>query len=533
MIDDPHFAKIYLSLDDNKPMISCPSPSSRFIVLVRRKPTGPLNDELYITEITDEGLVIKATTKIDHPINIYYVRNPSNGLVTFQTSDRRHYICNLATGKCLPIANQPCKRLSIGMGFSLSSREFKVVQVTTNSIVGTQGFHSEFEVVTLGTQERRTVGSLPYKLNESCLYFNGSLHWIVDYDFENMHSESFTMLRIVSFDLDSEAIGEFPKPEISYTSQLDRLKSRSYVLGVLGGYLSLWDLNSYDPLEVWVMKDYKVKESWTVQCVSKPWCHMIDNPRFAKMYLSLDDNKPISTLSNRIMVSLWRALDYERYIAEDTDEGLVIKGAAKIDLPINIYYVQNPSNGLVTLESVLRHYICNPATGKCLPIANQPCKRMSIGMGFSLSKREFKIAQIATYSEVEACTYQSKFEVFILGTQVRRMIGSLPHNLFGSCVYFNGSLHWIVDYDFVNMSSESFTTLRIVSFNLDTETIGEFPNPEISYTSQLDRIKSRTYMLGVLGGYLSLWDFQSSNPLEVWVMKDYKVKESWTKHTLS
>ncbi|KAF6167271.1 hypothetical protein GIB67_043132 [Kingdonia uniflora] len=266
------------------------------------------------------------------------------------------------------------------------------------------------------------------------------------------------------------------------------------------------------------------------RCVSKPWCSMIDEPHFAKMYLSVGV-KPISTPSNRIMVSVRRVapLGYEHYIAEDTDEGLVIKGTAKIDLPINTYYAQNPSNGLVILESDSRHYICNPATGKCLLIATESRKRLLFGMGFSLSSQEFKVVQVRTYSVVGANTHSSRFEVFTLGTQGRRTAGSLPYRLRCSCLYFNGSLHWIVHYEYSNMGSESFTTLRIVSFNLDSEAIGEFPKPEINFTSKLERTKSRTYLLGVLGDYLSLWDFQISDPIEVWVMKDYKVKESWTK----
>ncbi|KAF6167270.1 hypothetical protein GIB67_043131 [Kingdonia uniflora] len=212
---------------------------------------------------------------------------------------------------------------------------------------------------------------------------------------------------------------------------------------------------------------------------------MIDDPHFAKMYISVGV-KPISTPSNRIMVSVRRVvpLGYEHYIAEDTDEGLVIKGTAKIDLPNNTYYAQNPSNGLVILEYDSRHYICNPVNGKCLLIATEPHKRLLFGMGFSLSSREFKVVQVTTYYVVGINTHSSKFEVFTLGTQGRRMVGSLPYKLRCSCLYFNGSLHWIVHYDYSNMGSESFTTLRILSFDLDSEAIGEFPKPEINFTSK-------------------------------------------------
>ncbi|KAF6167294.1 hypothetical protein GIB67_043155 [Kingdonia uniflora] len=248
-----------------------------------------------------------------------------------------------------------------------------------------------------------------------------------------------------------------------------------------------------------------IKHLLQCRCVSKPWCRMIDDPRFAKMYLSVDDNKPMSSPSSSIIVLVRRVLtgtfSDELYIAEDTDEGLVIKGTAKIDLPISTYYAQNPSNGLVILEYDSRHYICNPATGKCLLIATESRKRLLFGMGFSLSSREFKVVQVRTYFVVGANTHSSRFEVFTLGTQGRRTVGSLPYRLRCSCLYFNGSLHWIVHYDYSNMSSESFMALRSVSFDLDSEAIGEFPKPEINFTSKL----------------------------EVWIMKDYKVKESWTK----
>ena len=108
---------------------------------------------------------------------------------------------------------------------------------------------------------------------------------------------------------------------------------------------------------------------------------------------------------------------------------------------------------------------------------------------------------------------QSIGMVHTLGTRVWRSIGHAPFplhdHLFG--VPLKGALHWIVGDD---NSSEYICFLeKFESFS---------PPP------QLEKMNTSMY-LGVLADFLYLSNKTGSNHQEIWVMKDYKLKESWNK----
>ncbi|KAE9447929.1 hypothetical protein C3L33_20172, partial [Rhododendron williamsianum] len=70
----------------------------------------------------------------------------------------------------------------------------------------------------------------------------GSLHWKIAPE----HS-------IVAFDMAAEEHRLLPGPECK----------NSWIMGVLGGFLCIFDNDVGFRIEAWVMKDYGVKESWT------------------------------------------------------------------------------------------------------------------------------------------------------------------------------------------------------------------------------------------------------------------------------
>jgi hypothetical protein len=61
---------------------------------------------------------------------------------------------------------------------------------------------------------------------------------------------------VVAFDLMERKLVEIPIPD-----DIGRLKICS--LWVFRGFLSLWVLRDEDKVDIWVMKEYKVKSSWT------------------------------------------------------------------------------------------------------------------------------------------------------------------------------------------------------------------------------------------------------------------------------
>ncbi|XP_017643114.2 F-box protein At3g07870-like [Gossypium arboreum] len=90
---------------------------------------------------------------------------------------------------------------------------------------------------------------------------------------------------------------------------------------------------------------------------------------------------------------------------------------------------------------------------------------------------------------------------------------SLPFNAF-----LNGGLHW---------SKFSLRGEFINFFDFDTEQFGIVPPPH--HFQELDRYSSGCTKTGVLGGCLFICHCPDFMQFDIWVMKEYGVKESWTK----
>ncbi|XP_061345428.1 F-box/kelch-repeat protein At3g06240-like [Gastrolobium bilobum] len=82
------------------------------------------------------------------------------------------------------------------------------------------------------------------------LLLNGAIHWLC------VHRRT-TMLVIFAFDLMERSVYEIPLPDDFVGSFL------SCDLRVLGGFLSLSVVVRNSKANIWVMKEYKVKSSWT------------------------------------------------------------------------------------------------------------------------------------------------------------------------------------------------------------------------------------------------------------------------------
>ncbi|CAL2227861.1 unnamed protein product [Prunus armeniaca] len=115
----------------------------------------------------------------------------------------------------------------------------------------------EIIVLTVGSGGWRNVGNFVYPFPfgyQSCgIFHNGFLHWI------SQCGDNSAL--ICAFDLESERFQELLLPPCSWEKLL-------ISLGVLKGWLSIF-FPSKGNINVWVMKDYGVKESWTKELVLK------------------------------------------------------------------------------------------------------------------------------------------------------------------------------------------------------------------------------------------------------------------------
>ncbi|GKV18735.1 hypothetical protein SLEP1_g29075 [Rubroshorea leprosula] len=160
---------------------------------------------------------------------------------------------------------EPANRFSslrevFGFGFHPITREYKVVRIgyyakllklEGRAICGVA--EKAFQVFTLGTGEWRDKENIAKRLElrppEALV--EGSLHWVVvaDEGFGFYHA-------IVSFQLADEVFEEIPHPPCQ------SLVSSRYSLSVLNGCLSAAGLGETAQFDIWVMKQYKVEDSW-------------------------------------------------------------------------------------------------------------------------------------------------------------------------------------------------------------------------------------------------------------------------------
>ncbi|KAL3573775.1 hypothetical protein D5086_024388 [Populus alba] len=159
--------------------------------------------------------------------------------------------------------------------------------------------------------------------------------------------------------------------------------------------------------------------------------------------------------------------------------------------------------------------------------AQYPNQQVMVGFGFSSMENDYKVVKIVYYSHRGSCIRpsggndlpQSSVEILTLRSLTWRSLGEIPYQIFGkrpSQVLVNGRLN-LATWPINRCSSARL----IVSFDLSEEKFYEVPRPDCG---SLDKFN---HNLVVLGGCLSASVYRKDGYLEIWVMKEYNVKESW------
>ncbi|KAE8709289.1 PTB domain-containing engulfment adapter protein 1 isoform 1 [Hibiscus syriacus] len=171
----------------------------------------------------------------------------------------------------------PDQEVVFGFGFHPKTKEYKVVKIvyyrnTSSSSSRRVVYpHSDVQVFTLGSSAWRSLGKIPYQLvrRSSEALVSGRLHWV------SRPWRYHPARRIMSFDIGTEEFKEVQKPD------------RGGHVSVLRGRLAASVYGNYGKLEIWVMKDYNVKESW-----SKEFSVGAYMPKCLKQNLERD-NRPL------------------------------------------------------------------------------------------------------------------------------------------------------------------------------------------------------------------------------------------------
>ncbi|GAB2294119.1 hypothetical protein Dimus_028338 [Dionaea muscipula] len=266
-----------------------------------------------------------------------------------------------------------------------------------------------------------------------------------------------------------------------------------------------------------------VKSLLRFRLVSKGWNSVISSPQFAKSHLSCATNNPFAPPPYNLLVSSTRDLySLELGPGGDTCGTNDLIKVDKLVPESHLHFFVGSCHGLVCFRSCTSgysledFYVYNPSTRWRRQVFS-PSEvrgatiRLGFGFGYVSSSDDYKIVVLQfprdgskvlmfVYS-LNSCKW-NKHEV------VRNAKSPLVLEM-GQLV--NETLHWIV------FQGWSYEKQCVLGFDLADETIKELPLP-----------KSRLIGLFVSSGCLCIREMINKS-VEVWMLKQYGVWDSWTK----
>jgi|UniRef100_A0A2N9IC48 F-box interacting protein len=271
-----------------------------------------------------------------------------------------------------------------------------------------------------------------------------------------------------------------------------------------------------------ILSRLPVKPLLCFRCVSKPWLALIDSPQFIKLHLK----QSLKTTTNLSLILSGGYLYSSDFDSLDT--------AIELDHPLKTPHYETEivgsCNGLLCLSNKKEDVaLWNPSTRKYkkLPVTTLQfapdgydfSQNTVSGFGYDETSDDYKVVRSLRLNLAENSSSGS--EVYSLKNDSWRRLPDYPYNLRylrSFAMLVSGALHWQV-----TSKAESNRTNLILAFDLGVEEYRLVPHPDLSD-------KGSQMTVGVLGGCLTMCNnCYFTHRLDVWVMKDYGVKESWTK----
>ncbi|XP_026420419.1 F-box/kelch-repeat protein At3g06240-like [Papaver somniferum] len=287
------------------------------------------------------------------------------------------------------------------------------------------------------------------------------------------------------------------------------------------------------------------------RCVSKLWSVLYNNPKLIEMMqinfnimIVYDDN-----MYHTDSESLSSLLDgMERIHCPDPEfeygnnrSSSLLDGMEQIHCPdpdfeygYSITGFVGCCNGLFCLlihnRGGIDYCLWNPSTGDCKRIPSPPDQFdyslhgysaiKGYGFGYDSKSDDYKFVCITTDFNCNLSAVQIYSLKSDSWKQVKRNL-NIPWLLplrtdLQYAVFCNGALHW----------QTSSSSKELIALGMTDELIGGISPPE---NSNFDEDPDDTTRIGMLDGCLSMLYSSTTLGIEVWLMKDYGEKESWTK----
>ncbi|XP_059295863.1 F-box/kelch-repeat protein At3g23880-like [Lycium ferocissimum] len=275
-----------------------------------------------------------------------------------------------------------------------------------------------------------------------------------------------------------------------------------------------------------------VKPLLKFRCVSKSWLALISSPQFVKTHLSICANDKDYT-NHRVVLKVnspefnlkdcsLNSLLYDP-VTEAFDLGYPMKNPRK---PLRSIRIVGSVNGLICLViGVNDFFLWNPSIRKFKKLPD-PTDGFYImyGFGYDEFHDDYKVVAICNnlrYNgshHVEVKIYSLKSDSWT--STYECWSGGVLSTRWGTLV--NGKLHWTTTTTTTRVGVNN--PKDIICIDLADKKWGKVEQPCYG-----EGDFNCTLSLGVLGGDLALFYDYLRTHADVWVMKEYGVKESWTK----
>ncbi|KAK6133788.1 hypothetical protein DH2020_032499 [Rehmannia glutinosa] len=275
-----------------------------------------------------------------------------------------------------------------------------------------------------------------------------------------------------------------------------------------------------------ILSRLPVKSLLKFRCVSKSWLSLISSSQFIKTHLKNSTNNAILS-SHRLVLTICNPhFDLKLCSVQSLMfEHLTL--VSDVDYPKKnphrAVWIVGSCNGLICIaidENDM--FLWNPSTrtSKKLPPAAVKMKQGFYyiwGFGYNEFDDDYKVVGIFSVFG-NGCVYESVVKVYSLRTNSWKRIedfkGGIP--LDDSGKFASGKLHFPATQGMLDSKWD------IVSLDLKSEVYGIVEQPNYG-EGPFDS------SLGVLGGCICvLCDYQKTQA-DLWVLKEYGIKESWTK----
>ncbi|KAK3025701.1 hypothetical protein RJ639_041706 [Escallonia herrerae] len=281
-----------------------------------------------------------------------------------------------------------------------------------------------------------------------------------------------------------------------------------------------------------------VKVLLRCKSVCKSWYTLITKPSFITAHLNCNNalKKNHWILIKRFLKEINKSV--LSFISDDIGGDDHVP-PIEITIPHSNHFLQmlGPCNGIVCLTDHRDIILCNPSIRdfKVLPTPSfcYPqglfSRTLNMGFGFDPHSNEYKVIRIAELHEDDEdgagyVFHSVNVEIYDLSTDSWRGIDAVvPYVWYFPCsqLLFNGAFHWWA-YE------EEHGDEWILYFHISTEVFQQIRLPDVCAVPDGNE---RAFL--VLNESIALLLFNSSDQtsFDIWLMTEYGVAESWTKHS--